>query len=88
MPPLYVLNFTPTPPLSCCHFLLCPPLIFQTAPPPKVIIAQSLMANLIVRGLTNWVKDLWLIDLSWDWPSDWMIYGWLTDSLIDFGFTE
>ena len=32
MPPLYVLNFSSIPPLSCCHFLLCPPLIFQPRP--------------------------------------------------------
>ena len=30
--PLYVLNFTSTPPLSCCHFLLWPPLIFYLFP--------------------------------------------------------
>ena len=40
MPPLYVLNFTSNPPLSCCHFLPYPPRIFQ--PPPQVIITQFL----------------------------------------------
>ena len=34
-------------------FSYAPPLIFQTAPPLQVIIAQSLMANLIVRALTK-----------------------------------
>ena len=33
LPPLYVLNFTSNPPLSCCHFLLCPPSNFPTSPP-------------------------------------------------------
>ena len=90
MPPPVCIKFYFQRPLSLVViFSYAPPLIFQTAPPPlQVIIAQSLMANLIVRALTKWMKDLWLIDLSWDWPSDWMIYGWLTDSLIDFGFTE
>ena len=79
MPPLYVLNFT-----SIAPSLL---LSFSPMPPFQVIIAHSLMANLIVQGLANWLNDLWLIDLSWGWPSDWIIYVWLTDSLIDFGFT-
>ena len=39
-PPLYVLNFTSTPPLSSCDFPLCHPSGFPT--PLQVIIAQSL----------------------------------------------
>ena len=40
MPPPYVFEFY-FHPLYCCHFLLCPPLIFQPPPPLQVIIAQS-----------------------------------------------
>ena len=39
MPPLYVVTFTSSPPLSCCHFLLCPSSNFPTHP-HQVIIAQ------------------------------------------------
>ena len=34
-------------------------------------------ADWIVQGLTIWLNDLWLIELSGDWPTDWIIYGWL-----------
>ena len=64
LPPLYVLHFTPLTPSLLLSFSLMPSLIFL--PPLQVIIAQSLMANLIVRGLTKWLKDLWLIDLFLD----------------------
>ena len=35
------------------------------------------VADWIVWGLTFWMNDLWLIELSGDWPSEWMICGWL-----------
>ena len=43
IPPLNVLNFTSNPPLSCCHFLLCPPPSNFPNTPLQVIIAQSLI---------------------------------------------
>ena len=49
MPPPVCIKFDIQPPLlSWCHFVLCPPLIFQPPPPPhplQVIIAQSLIIH-------------------------------------------
>ena len=35
------------------------------------------MADWIVQGLASWLNDFSLIELSRDWPTDWVIYGWL-----------
>ena len=37
-----------------------------------------------VQGLTNWLNDFRLIELSGNWSSNWMIYGWLIDWLTDW----
>ena len=53
------------PSLSCCHFLLCTPLIFQMPPPPycpQVIIAQSLMSDAqisLLRRFSSYFQTTW-----------------------------
>ena len=46
------------------------------------------VADWIVWELTFWMNDLWLIELSGNWPSEWMICGWLnclgTDQLAEW----
>ena len=41
----------------------------------KIPPAMQAMANWIVWELTSRLNDLWLIQLSKNWPTDWMIYG-------------
>ena len=57
-PPCMYWVLPPNPPLSCCHFLLCPPLIFRPpAPPLQVIIVQSLICLLESVGLEQHVNQ-------------------------------
>ena len=46
------------------------------------------VAEWIVEGLANWLNNFRLIELSGDWPIDWMFFGWLnclgTDQLAEW----